>query len=132
MARNGQVSDGTATQALRRMAEEDPDLAARLVLQSLPAAAATLPRGLSYRLELADLGAWRVEANGGHAEVTETEAGAELDGDAFAISTDARTLAQVASGASPLPAMLRGRLKLRGKRRKALALRRLSQDAGPR
>jgi ribonucleoside-diphosphate reductase beta chain len=114
------------------MADAEPDLAARLVLQSLPAAAATLPDGLSYRLELADLGAWRVEANGAHAEVTETKAGAELDGDAFAISTDARTLARLASGASPIPPMVRGRLRLRGKRRKAIALRRLSQDAGPR
>jgi ribonucleoside-diphosphate reductase beta chain len=101
-------------------------------VQSLPAAAAELPDGLSYRLELEDFGAWRVAANGDHAEVTEAEPGAELDGDAFAITTDARTLAQVAAGANPIPAMMRGRLKLRGKRRKALALRRLSQDAGPR
>ena len=132
MARNGQGSNGTATEALRRMAGSDPELAARLILQSLPAAAATLPEGLSYRLELAELGAWRVEANGGPAEVTEAEAGADLDGDAFAISTDARTLAELASGVSPIPAMVRGRLRLRGKRRKALALRSLSQDAGPR
>ena len=40
----------------------EPELAARLILQSLPAAAATLPAGLSYRLELEDLGAWRVSA----------------------------------------------------------------------
>ena len=38
----------------------------------------------------------------------------------------------LAGGANPLPAMVRGKLRLRGKRRKALALRRLSQDAGPR
>ena len=61
MARNGQVSKGTTAMAMRRMADADPELAARLVLQSLPAAAAGLPAGLSYRLELEDLGAWRVE-----------------------------------------------------------------------
>jgi ribonucleoside-diphosphate reductase beta chain len=132
MARNGEGPNGTVSRALRRMASSDPELAARLVVQSLPAAAATLPEGLSYRLEVEEVGAWRVQVNGAHAEVTETEAGAELDGDDFAISTDAGTLARVASGASPIPAIARGRLRLRGKRRKALSLRRLSQDAGPR
>ena len=43
-----------------------------------------------------------------------------------------RTLAKLAGGANPIPAMLRRRLRLRGKRRKALALRKLDQNAGPR
>src|SRR5688500_5345294 len=131
MARNGQVSEGTAAVAMRKMAEAEPELAARLVLQSLPAAAAALPAGLSYRLELEDLGAWRVESRGDRAVVSEVDGG-ELKGEAFAISTDARTLARLAAGASPIGPLARGRLKLRGKRRKALALRGLSQDAGPR
>jgi ribonucleoside-diphosphate reductase beta chain len=126
------ASNGTAARALRRMAESDPELAARLVVQSLPAAAADLPAGLSYRLELDGLGAWRVSSLGGRAKVAEVLAGADLNGEAFAISTDAATLARVASGRSPLGAMARGRLKLRGRRRKALALRRLTVDAGPR
>ena len=133
MASSGGVeTEGTATQAMRRMAEAEPELAARMMLQSMPLAAATLPEGLSYRLELSDLGAWRIAPNGGQAEVSEVTPGGELNGDAFAIQTDARTLALVAAGANPLPAMFGGRLKLRGKRRKALALRRLNQDAGPR
>ena len=135
MPSNGDVPDGsggTATQALRRMSERDPELAARLILHSMPAAGATLPTGLTYRLELAGLGAWRVRALDDRAEVVETPAGGELNGDAFAILTDARTLARLAGGASPLPAMVTGKLQLHGKRRKALALRRLSQDAGPR
>jgi ribonucleoside-diphosphate reductase beta chain len=132
MASNGQVSKGTAAVAMRRMAESDPELAARLILQSLPAAAAGLPAGLSYRLELEDLGAWRVEARGDRAEVKEVDGGGELNGEAFAIQTDAPTLAKLAGGASPIGALARGRLKLRGKRRKAIALRRLSEDAGPR
>jgi ribonucleoside-diphosphate reductase beta chain len=126
------AEEGTAAQALRRMADSDPELAARLVLHSMPAAAATLPSGLSYRLELDGLGAWTIRSNGGPAEVTEVPAGRDLNGEAFAIETDPATLAQVASGRSPLGAMVRGRIKLRGRRRKALALRRLSADAGPR
>jgi ribonucleoside-diphosphate reductase beta chain len=114
------------------MAEAEPELAARLVVQSLPAAAATLPAGLAYRIELGELGAWRVRSLGGRAEVTEVPSGAELDGDDFAISTDAVTLARIASGGSPLRALARGRMRLQGRRRKALALRRLSKDAGPR
>jgi ribonucleoside-diphosphate reductase beta chain len=132
MARNGQVSKGTTAAAMRRMADADPELAARLVLQSLPAAAAALPTGLSYRLELEDLGAWRVESRGDRAVVSEVDGGGELNGEAFAISTDARTLARLAAGGNPIGALARGRLKLRGKRRKAFALRGLSQDAGPR
>jgi len=73
----------------------------RLVLHSMPAAAATLPAGLSYRLELEGLGAWAVRPNGGHAEVTEVPMGGDLNGDAFAISTDPATLAQLASGPQP-------------------------------
>jgi ribonucleoside-diphosphate reductase beta chain len=132
MARNGNGSDGTAQRALRRMAESDPELAARLIVHSLPAAAADLPEGLSYRLELDGLGAWSVSALGGRARVAEVLAGADQNGEAFVISTDAETLARVASGSNPIGPLATGRLKLRGRRRKALALRRLSDDAGPR
>ena len=126
------AEEGTAAEALRRMAESDPELAARLILHSLPAAAAPLPSGLSYRLELEGLGAWNVKSVGDRAEVTEAPAGADLNGQAFAISTDPETLAELASGRSPLGALARRRLRLRGRRRKALALRKLSPDAGPR
>jgi ribonucleoside-diphosphate reductase beta chain len=132
MARNGQLSTGTAQRAMARMADADPDLAARLVLQSLPAAAGALPAGLSYRLEVEGLGAWRVRALGGRAEVTAVASGASPDGDAFTVATDAPTLARLAGGRNPIGPLARGRLRLRGKRRRALALRRLSPDAGPR
>src|SRR5262249_2269505 len=122
----------------------DPELAARLIVQSLPVAAATLPDGMSYRLELDGLGAWTVSSLGGRAKVSEVLAGADLNGETFAISTDAKTLARVASGRNPVPPrrvasgrnpvapLVTGRLRLRGRRRKALALRRLDPDAGPR
>ncbi len=126
------ADQGTATEALRRMSQADPELAARMILHSLPAAAADLPSGLSYRIEIEGLGAYRVAPNGGPAQVKEVPADPELNGDAFVISTDPATLARIAAGASPLGPLARGKLKLRGKRRKALALRKLSQDAGPR
>jgi ribonucleoside-diphosphate reductase beta chain len=132
MARNDNGSDGTIQRALRRMAESDPELAARLIVQSLPAAAAKLPDGLSYRLELDGLGAWTLSSLGGRARVAEVLGGADLNGETFTISTDAETLARVASGRNPVGALASGRLKLRGRRRKALALRRLDSDAGPR
>jgi ribonucleoside-diphosphate reductase beta chain len=124
--------EGTAAQALRRMADSEPELAARLVLHAMPAAAATLPAGLSYRLELEGMGAWTVKPDGDRAEVTEVQTGADLNGEAFAVSTDPSTLAQLASGRSPLGPLVRRRLRLRGRRRKALALRKLSTEAGPR
>jgi ribonucleoside-diphosphate reductase beta chain len=132
MAAKAEAGTGTAERALRRMAESEPELAARLLIQSLPAAAAALPPGLNYRLEIDGLGAWSVRPSGGPAEVTAVPGGPDLDGDAFAIETDARTLARLAAGASPVAALIRRRLRLRGKRRKALALRRLSNEAGPR
>jgi ribonucleoside-diphosphate reductase beta chain len=114
------------------MAESDPELAARLIIQSLPAAAAKLPDGMSYRLELDGIGTWTVSSLGGRAKVAEVLAGADLNGETFAISTDAETLARVASGRNPVGPLMNGRLKLRGRRRKALALRKLDPDAGPR
>jgi ribonucleoside-diphosphate reductase beta chain len=126
------MEEGTAAQALRRMADSEPELAARLVIHSMPAAAATLPAGLSYRLELDGLGAWTVKPDGDRAEVTEVPTGADLNGEAFVVSTDPATLAQLASGRSPLGPLVRRRLRLRGRRRKAFALRKLSSDAGPR
>ena len=126
------ATNGTAAQALRRMAESEPELAARLIVHSLPAAAASLPPGLSYRLELEGLGSWTVNPLGDRAEVKEVAGDGDLNGEAFSISTDPATLAQVAAGRSPVGALARGRIKLRGRRRKALALRRLAPDAGPR
>src|SRR3954462_13284492 len=126
------AEDGTASQALRRMADSDPELAARLIVHAMPAAAATLPPGLSYRLELDGIGAWTVKPDGDRAEVTEVPTGGDLNGEAFAVSTDPSTLAHLASGRSPLGALVRRRLRLRGRRRKALALRKLSTEAGPR
>jgi ribonucleoside-diphosphate reductase beta chain len=116
-------------QALRAMAREDPELAARLVLQTLPAAAARIGGALAYDLELDGLGSYRVIVENGDASVAPVDVGAAEDVD-FRLHTDAGTLAELAAGASPLRLVLSGRLRIRGKRRRALRLRAMS-DGGP-
>jgi ribonucleoside-diphosphate reductase beta chain len=119
--------------ALKRMAREDPELAARLILMTLPGAASKVGGTMSYVLDVEELGAHRVSISDGRARVD-----AALDGDAardgdggaetdFRLQADARTLVELATGArGPLGLMMRGRLRIRGKRRKALKLRKLS------
>jgi ribonucleoside-diphosphate reductase beta chain len=124
-----EVENGTMERALRRMADDEPELAARMVVQSLPAAAAPLPAGLCWRLEVEGVGAWSVTGNGNGGAASVVEANGAGDED-FAIETDARGLARLAAGRSPLGLMLRRRLKLRGRRRKALALRAMDSEAG--
>ncbi len=113
-------------QALTRMAAEDPELAARLLVTALPAAASRVPGQLDYELEIADVGDYRVSiANGA---TTVSPAGQSPNGahrPDFVMRTDAQTLARLAAGASPVRLMLGGRLRIRGKRRKAFKLRRL-------
>jgi ribonucleoside-diphosphate reductase beta chain len=93
--------------ALQRIAKDDPELAARLILMTLPATA----RDISYTLEVEGLGEHRV--GDGEPE--------------FRLSTDPRTLTELATGSSgPLGLMLRGRLRIGGKRRRAMKLRRMS------
>ncbi len=121
--------DGDQTAALKRLAGADPELAARMVLHSMPAAAAELEPPLAFRLDVDGLGAWRVEAtDDGPARVE--EAGANGSSEDFALRTDASSLARLAAGTSPLRLMLSRRLRVSGSRRKALALRQLSEEAG--
>ena len=93
--------------ALKRIAAEEPELAARLILMTLPAGGRTV----TYVLEVEGLGEHRV----GEGEP------------AFRLRTDPRTLADLATGSSPIGLMLRGRLRIRGKRRKARKLRQMSK-----
>jgi len=123
-------SNGERTAALRRMTESDPGLAVRLVAQTLPATAAELRPPLSFRLDVDGVGSWVVEATeDGPARVSPTADGQRVD---FAVHTDAASFARLAAGASPVGMLLARRLRISGRRRKALALRRLSDDAGPR
>src|SRR4051794_16048056 len=117
--------DRTA-QAFERMTREDPELATRLFLQMLPAAAQRLEGPLSCDFEIDRLGSWRVEvdANGGGARVERLrhEADGEVD---FTISSGAAGIAALAGRQSPLKLMMRGQIRIRGNRRRALKLRAL-------
>jgi ribonucleoside-diphosphate reductase beta chain len=132
--------------ALHRIAADDPQLAARLILMTLPAAAARIPGTLAYVLDLDGLGSYQVAVSGGRARVDPIRgltppdprgawpAGDEQDGEEidFRLTTDPRTLVDLVTGVSgPLSLMLRGRLRIRGSRRRALRLRAMgSADIG--
>src|SRR2546421_11267322 len=65
-SRNGAAAANATTEAaLKRMAAEDPELAARLVVHTLPAAAAPLPVDLSWHLRVQGVGEWTI-ASAGH------------------------------------------------------------------
>jgi ribonucleoside-diphosphate reductase beta chain len=113
-------------QALERMADEDPALAARLVLMTLPAAAARVTGPLTYDLDVEGIGAYRVSIANGGASVAPAGQDGKPD---FLVRTDARGLVQLASGsASPIRLALGGRLRVKGSRLKALRLRAMSGE----
>ena len=115
--------------ALNRIAKEDPELAARLILMTLPGAASKIPGTLTYVLDVDGVGAHRVSVSGGRARVDPAADGDGHDAD-FRLHADPRTLADLVTGArGPLGLMMRGRLRIRGKRRKARKLRKLSSGA---
>ncbi len=117
--------------ALETMAREDPALAARLALMGLPATAARVRDRLAYELDVGGLGRWRVSIADGRAQVDAASA-AELDGSVdFRLAADTEALAALAAGESPLRLVLRGRLRVRGKRRKALKLRAMGSGPPP-
>ncbi|HEU0024413.1 MAG TPA: SCP2 sterol-binding domain-containing protein [Thermoleophilaceae bacterium] len=110
--------------ALRRMTAEDPELAARLVLMTLPAAAARIPGTLAYGLEVEGLGAWRVSVSGGRARVDPADG---RDGTDFQVRADPGAFAALAAGTvGPLRLMMQRRLHVDGRRRRALRLRAMS------
>jgi ribonucleoside-diphosphate reductase beta chain len=109
-------------QAMAQMSREDPDLAARLVLQTLPAAAAKVPGKLTYGLFVNGVGDYTVAIDSGRASITEGAGGATE----FNISTDTEGLAQLAAGTSPLRLIVSGRMRIRGSRLRARKLRAMS------
>src|SRR3954454_14530287 len=123
--------DRTA-QALEAMRRDEPELAARLFVQMLPAAAQRLEGPLSYDLAIDGLGTWRVDVdgNGGGASVERLLEGAPGEVD-FTVASDAAGIAALAARESPLKLMLRGRVRIRGKRRRALKLRALGEGPDP-
>jgi ribonucleoside-diphosphate reductase beta chain len=120
-----------AQEAFRQMAEADPDLAAKLVLMSLPVSAKRIHGELTYDLTVEGWGTYRVSKHNGTASVDKQPERHDVDrpdpGVDFTMVTDARTLAQMAAGANPARLMLDGRLRIRGKRRRALKLRAMAE-----
>ncbi|HKP91942.1 MAG TPA: SCP2 sterol-binding domain-containing protein [Thermoleophilaceae bacterium] len=111
------------------MARDDPELAARLVLQTLPAAASRIPPPLRYQLMVDDIGTWVVSVDHEGARV---EPRGELNGELdFTLRTDAAGLAALAAGASPMRMMIGGKMRIRGKRRRAMKLRAMSAGDDP-
>ena len=109
-------------QAVADMAREDPELAAKLVLQTLPAAAAKVPGKLTYGLVVEGLGEYTVAIDLGRAEVHEGMGGTTD----FNLSTNVEGLAQLAAGTSTLRLIVSGRVRIRGNRLRARKLRAMS------
>jgi ribonucleoside-diphosphate reductase beta chain len=107
-------------QLLERLATEDPELGARLVVMGLPAAAARIDGPLAYQLEVDGTGTWRVSVSDGRARVEPGEDG-QVD---FRLSCGPRELVELAAGnASPLKLAATGKVRIKGSRLKALKLR---------
>ncbi len=105
---------------LERLAAEDPELGARLVVMGLPAAAARIDGSLAYQLEVDGTGTWQVWVSDGRARV---EPGADGHVD-FRLSCGPRELVELAAGnASPLKLAATGKVRIKGSRLKALKLR---------
>jgi ribonucleoside-diphosphate reductase beta chain len=122
------ASNGGMQRSLARMAREEPELAAKVLVTALPAAAASVPGQLDYRLVLDGLGSYFVAVDGGRAEVTEEHPAAPNGHVDFTLETDPETFARLAAGASPLRLMIGGKLRVSGKRRRALKLRHMEGD----
>jgi ribonucleoside-diphosphate reductase beta chain len=110
--------------AVQRIAADDPQLAARLIMMTLPAAASQVRGPLIFDLDVDGIEPRRVTVSDGRARVEEPAAPGDAD---FQLHMDPRTLVDLATGKSgPVGLMLRGRLGVRGKRRRALRLRQVS------
>src|SRR3954471_25089858 len=120
-----------AQEAFKQMAHADPDLAARLVLMSLPVVAKRIHGELTYDLTVEGWGTYRVSKRNGTASVDEQPQRGDVErpdpGVDFTMVMDARTLAHMAAGANPARLMLEGKLRIRGKRRRALKLRAMAE-----
>jgi ribonucleoside-diphosphate reductase beta chain len=111
--------------ALDRMARQDPELAARLIVMTMPAAVKRLPGPLSYDMTVRELGSWRIAVGGDGDGARMEPLNGQTDAVDFRLSTDAAGLATLATGGSPLKLMLTGRIRIRGSRRQAAKLRAL-------
>jgi ribonucleoside-diphosphate reductase beta chain len=124
--------------AMRLMAREDPELAARLVVQTLPAVVSKIEPPLAYDLTVEEFGTWRVIVDGvGDPKIFRLDENVRFEGNGsgpeldFSMMTDAEGLALLASGASPMRLLLGGKIRIRGKRRRAMKLRAMAEGPEP-
>ena len=71
--------------ALHRIAASDPELAGRLILMTLPGAAAHVSGTLSFVLDVQELGTHRVSISGGRARVDGGEGEGDADGEGLGL-----------------------------------------------
>jgi SCP-2 sterol transfer family len=110
------------------MVAKEPELAAELLVQALPAAAKPIKGRLSYLLVISDLATYAVTIEDGQAVVTNVvDEGGGLEDVDFRLITDARTFAGLAIGESQTMAVLRRRVRIKGKRWRALKLRKFER-----
>jgi SCP-2 sterol transfer family len=114
--------------SLAPMVAKEPRVAARLLVQALPAAAKPIRRRLAYALVISDVGSYEVTIEDGHATVMDVDEDGARAGDVdFELRTDARTFAGLAIGESPIKAILSRRLRVKGKLWRAVELRKLEK-----
>ncbi len=82
--------------ALRRLADEDPALAAAALIALLPAQATVVPRDLTYDVTIRDHGTWRVALSDGEGNVSRPTRGA--GGTTVTVVGDLASLAPLAAG----------------------------------
>ena len=66
-------------EALHKMAADDPELAARVILMTLPGAASKIGGTMSYVLDIDELGSHRVSISGDRARVDRADGDEDVD-----------------------------------------------------
>ncbi len=124
-------ASGWLARALLTMAEEDAHQAARLLAQLLPAQALVLHDDVDYEVEIAESGAYRVSLAGGVASVVPAhEAAGKQDRVDFTLSGDASAFAALLAGTPARRLLLSGRIRIRGRRRRARGLLHAARAVG--
>jgi hypothetical protein len=115
--------------ALVKLAHDDPQAAAALILGLLPAQGALLDAPLEYDLTVKELGTFAVTVGSGRARA-EAVAGPRPRAEAaFHLRADAVTLAELLAGSHRHVGRVFGRARLAGNRRRLRALEQLASSA---
>ena len=105
--------------AVVRLAAEEPRAAAHLIVQLLPAQALVIEQPLVYELSIAELGTFRVTLADGKGMVVPIPDPPDQPEGEFRLMGDAAALAELAAGGNARRMLFSGRLRIRGRRRRA-------------